>query len=112
MEYLQYLLLRKSYCIGVDSFKPYYKWNTFNTDMEKVIVHKDLSFKPYYKWNTFNTMEKDAYVTFYNSFKPYYKWNTFNTQKATVKGANTHVLNLIINGIPSILKKTEYIHLT
>ena len=39
------------------------------------------------------------------SFKPYYKWNTFNT--STVKKASTFdkekVLNLIINGIPSIL---------
>ena len=39
-----------------------------------------------------------------NSFKPYYKWNTFNT--SAVKGLKTLgslVLNLIINGIPSIL---------
>ena len=40
------------------------------------------------------------------SFKPYYKWNTFNT---TSQGCNTGldsvVLNLIINGIPSILRR-------
>ena len=38
------------------------------------------------------------------SFKPYYKWNTFNT---LIEAPNTKevvdVLNLIINGIPSIL---------
>ena len=39
------------------------------------------------------------------SFKPYYKWNTFNT-KNEVFGLNNGclVLNLIINGIPSILQ--------
>ena len=40
-------------------FKPYYKWNTFNT---LVLTLKSLmnvfSFKPYYKWNTFNTTNK------------------------------------------------------
>ena len=41
----------------------------------------------------------------YNSFKPYYNWNTFNTQ-IYVLYVNTYnmVLNLIITGIPSILK--------
>ena len=37
-------------------FKPYYKWNTFNTskpENEKLV--EALRFKPYYKWNTFNT---------------------------------------------------------
>ena len=39
-----------------------------------------LSFKPYYKWNTFNTTGKKHSVNvYYGSFKPYYKWNTFNT---------------------------------
>ena len=62
-------------------FKPYYKWNTFNTMMAKLAMMTDgevlnliingipsiqygeresevlvLSFKPYYKWNTFNTL--------------------------------------------------------
>ena len=37
-------------------------------------------------------------------FKPYYKWNTFNTLAPTlVNILSTIVLNLIINGIPSIL---------
>ena len=44
--------------------------------------------------------------TFPFSFKPYYKWNTFNTLGGfDVKDLNMvmEVLNLIINGIPSIL---------
>ena len=44
-------------CDG-DSFKPYYKWNTFNTKkMAKLYVMNTTSFKPYYKWNTFNTLD-------------------------------------------------------
>ena len=40
------------------------------------------------------------------SFKPYYKWNTFNTVKEDkeVLIKKLKVLNLIINGIPSIQK--------
>ena len=39
------------------------------------------------------------------SFKPYYKWITFNTyvDVDTWKYDNYEVLNLIINGLPSIL---------
>ena len=41
-------------------------------------------------------------------FKPYYKWNTFNTIATTKKGFKFPiVLNLIINGIPSILVEHE-----
>ena len=38
-------------------------------------------------------------------FKPYYKWITFNTKKnaAFTKEILMYVLNLIINGLPSIL---------
>ena len=37
-------------------FKPYYKWNTFNTLWENMINKgAERGFKPYYKWNTFNT---------------------------------------------------------
>ena len=36
-------------------------------------------------------------------FKPYYKWNTFNTYGFSSFRVATRVLNLIINGIPSIL---------
>ena len=41
----------------------------------------DISFKPYYKWNTFNTIygiHSDGRMI-QKCFKPYYKWNTFNT---------------------------------
>ena len=38
-------------------------------------------------------------------FKPYYKWNTFNTMSTHMVTKHAHiVLNLIINGIPSILR--------
>ena len=39
------------------------------------------------------------------SFKPYYKWITFNTLNLKIVLGGTHyeVLNLIINGLPSIL---------
>ena len=65
------------------------------------------SFKPYYKWITFNTTTPTAVVvsTPSSGFKPYYKWITFNTN---VIASNTDialsqtVLNLIINGLPSI----------
>ena len=36
-------------------FKPYYKWNTFNTNAGILHWIINLCFKPYYKWNTFNT---------------------------------------------------------
>ena len=39
----------------------------------------------------------------YSSFKPYYKWITFNTDSETqVVTVGLGVLNLIINGLPSI----------
>ena len=64
-----------------DSFKPYYKWITFNTDRLVKITGTD---KP--------------------SFKPYYKWITFNTHHRVFSIKCTSiVLNLIINGLPSIL---------
>ena len=55
MEYLQYIMNRNTLIIK-SGFKPYYKWNTFNTKcMDTAIEMNFLSFKPYYKWNTFNT---------------------------------------------------------
>ena len=39
-----------------------------------------------------------------DSFKPCYKWNTFNTTNAyELPSTADEVLNLVINGIPSIL---------
>ena len=75
-----------------ECFKPYYKWNTFNTHSSIVLVdYDDNGFKPYYKWNTFNTMEMMFGV------------------ESTVKDS---VLNLIINGIPSIHleRKIQNVH--
>ena len=47
--------------------------------------HKEVlnkCFKPYYKWNTFNTKTRVDDTNYENlgGFKPYYKWNTFNTK--------------------------------
>ena len=56
MDYLQYPGLRnvlKKYISK--SFKPYYKWITFNTPSEVFFIKPFLGFKPYYKWITFNT---------------------------------------------------------
>ena len=67
-------------------------------------------FKPYYKWNTFNTQDEFFHhQALVYSFKPYYKWNTFNTRRGAQYMSNTYnVLNLIINGIPSILPIISY----
>ena len=41
----------------------------------------------------------------HKGFKPCYKWNTFNTGDSPKSGYMVSVvLNLVINGIPSILK--------
>ena len=46
------------------------------------------------------------------SFKPYYKWNTFNTEIGfSWKLLERIVLNLIINGIPSIHTKLYILRL-
>ena len=83
MEYLQYQINQeKNTCHVHESFKPYYKWNTFNTKYfeREGKLRQDGSFKPYYKWNTFNTVFDRVRLALDEfSFKPYYKWNTFNT---------------------------------
>ena len=61
-------------------FKPYYKWITFNTLVHLVLQYLLLRFKPYYKWITFNTFFNYLVICFLLSY----------------------VLNLIINGLPSI----------
>ena len=46
------------------------------------------------------------------SFKPCYKWITFNTIKGVINmilNVN-NVLNLVINGLPSILLKNGYVY--
>ena len=51
-----------------DSFKPCYKWITFNTDT----VHNRMSytcrFKPCYKWITFNTKTQERYQEYMKLF--------------------------------------------
>ena len=43
-----------------------------------------------------------------SGFKPYYKWMTFNTQNETISNFSYgYVLNLIINGWPSILMRLQ-----
>ena len=54
---------------GFYSFKPYYKWITFNTVTEIYYEFRNIyCFKPYYKWITFNThtrhMDFDATAWF------------------------------------------------
>ena len=42
-------------------------------------------------------------------FKPCYKWNTFNTYEAIQNSVDYNsVLNLVINGIPSILRESRH----
>ena len=49
-------------------------------------------------------MQKHCYLQQYQmGFKPYYKWITFNTEKLKTGSYKDYdVLNLIINGLPSI----------
>ena len=56
MEYLQYITAYLEYIFIKSSFKPCYKWNTFNTTKENMGRKYDMCFKPCYKWNTFNTL--------------------------------------------------------
>ena len=52
------------------------------------MIHSDtfMSFKPYYNWNTFNTeYNADGLLNDIEGFKPYYNWNTFNTNGAKHK---------------------------
>ena len=44
MEYLQYLIFGKYINVDVESFKPYYKWNTFNTLNKKGLVENRIKF--------------------------------------------------------------------
>ena len=54
---------------------------TFHADL----TCPNLSFKPCYKWITFNTLRYTAYTTNKKRrFKPCYKWITFNTNQNTV----------------------------
>ena len=46
--------------------------------MNVVLENYKISFKPYYKWITFNIKMKKELKICIESFKPYYKWITFN----------------------------------
>ena len=57
MDYLQYLFVSSTGVTNSASFKPYYKWITFNTNKAHgAYLHSEQCFKPYYKWITFNTI--------------------------------------------------------
>ena len=64
MDYLQYYPVPlKQHSFHNLSFKPYYKWITFNTlgGIIMSVKEKD-GFKPYYKWITFNTFKYSFYI--------------------------------------------------
>ena len=83
MDYLQYKYEFKNYRRFYKSFKPYYKWITFNTEATKI----------------------NGFIGGWLGFKPYYKWITFNTwERISGRFLEQLVLNLIINGLPSILR--------
>ena len=89
-------------------FKPYYKWITFNTiiylsfhicmDVLNLIINGLPSI--------LNTLREAGRRETIEGFKPYYKWITFNTYvtKFIKLLKSRTVLNLIINGLPSIHK--------
>ena len=53
-------------------------------------------------------MKKLDVLGFSFGFKPCYKWNTFNTEWTKCKLSEHRVLNLVISGIPSILKNAGF----
>ena len=63
------------------SFKPYYNWNTFNTE----VVELSQELKTQWVLNLIITGIPSIHCTrtsnryHHCSFKPYYNWNTFNT---------------------------------
>ena len=77
--------------LDIMSFKPCYKWNTFNTLNYTTGSYMMPSFKPCYKWNTFNTYKTNQKILsfFLLCFKPCYKWNTFNTLVPNGYGVTT-----------------------
>ena len=46
------------------SFKPCYKWITFNTEIDTCEAAIGFSFKPCYKWITFNTLTEGIDAVF------------------------------------------------
>ena len=105
MEYLQYEEAATWKQVNVDSFKPCYKWNTFNTLKDVPQIHE----REMVLNLVINGIPSILYQlslllsTLIKSFKPCYKWNTFNTMlRKRIENEVNEVLNLVINGIPSI----------
>ena len=91
----------------MDCFKPYYNWNTFNTEVKldqedilKLVLNLIITGIPSIPVAT--ALTDNSLV---DGFKPYYNWNTFNTTISPdiMHAQPVEVLNLIITGIPSIL---------
>ena len=68
MDYLQYQEIGFSWKLLERSFKPYYKWITFNTKYEYISTLLNCCFKPYYKWITFNTENAQKFNETVNKF--------------------------------------------
>ena len=56
MTFNTWFNMEDSHRLTRESFKPYYKWMTFNTDRKFRREDILIRFKPYYKWMTFNTV--------------------------------------------------------
>ena len=65
MDYLQYVKNQAFGSYYVESFKPCYKWITFNTlYTTNIYVVSIFSFKPCYKWITFNILTESIDAVF------------------------------------------------
>ena len=64
MDDLQYNGMGRIKILYLYSFKPRYKWMTFNTQKIMLLLFLRSSFKPRYKWMTFNTLTKGINVIF------------------------------------------------
>ena len=81
MDYLQYLF-KDDYKIAEFSFKPCYKWTTFNTQMQK-LSSKNLIYVLNLVINGLPSIH-NLFLSYHHfqisiGFKPCYKWTTFNT---------------------------------
>ena len=110
MDYLQYLSLSFNLSFFPISFKPCYKWITFNTKSFTTHQAKKevIGFKPCYKWITFNTLPvaypfnvslKLVLNLVINGLPSIHMYEAINRSLDP-----DEVLNLVINGLPSILK--------
>ena len=81
MEYLQYFDNMIKCQNNIDSFKPYYKWNTFNTIKDRQVFHFFVKVLNLIINGIPSILNKEIILEgkVKDCFKPYYKWNTFNT---------------------------------